>query len=54
MFKNLLTSLFLVSLLLAGPAIAQDKIPWTELSLEERQILRSVESQWDELSGERQ
>ena len=41
-------------MLLGTPVLAQEKIPWTDLSLEERTILQQVESQWDSLSAERQ
>ncbi|MDD9889454.1 MAG: DUF3106 domain-containing protein [Gammaproteobacteria bacterium] len=58
MKKKFIHSLLLFSLLLVSKiALAQEKIPWTELSFEERQILQQLqiqETQWESLPAERQ
>jgi len=58
MSKRFIQSLLLISLLLTGNSLfAQEKIPWTELSFEERQILQQLqiqENQWESLPAERQ
>ena len=55
MIKQLLKIQFVLALLLLSEAgLAQDKISWTDLSMEERQILQQLESQWDNLPAERQ
>jgi hypothetical protein len=35
-------------------SLAQEKAPWTDLSLQERQILQQLEPQWESLSAQRQ
>ncbi|MBT71978.1 MAG: hypothetical protein CMQ15_08070 [Gammaproteobacteria bacterium] len=55
MLKRIFQYSLLIHMLAIGTvALAQDKIPWTDLSYEERQILQQVENQWDNLSVERQ
>lgn len=55
MIKRLLTNLAILTLLTWGTALyAQDRIDWSDLSLEERRILQNLEPQWNELSPERQ
>jgi len=48
--SNLLIFLFLIG----QAAYAQEKIPWNQLSVEERQVLQQFESQWDSLEPARQ
>ncbi|MSR11606.1 MAG: DUF3106 domain-containing protein [Gammaproteobacteria bacterium] len=55
MLKRLLTVPFLCSLLICGSALyAQEKVDSADLSYEERQVLQQLESQWDDLTAERQ
>ena len=52
--QTLPSSMLLLVIFFAQVGLAQDKTPWTDLSLEERQILQQLEPQWENLSVERQ
>ena len=52
--QTLPSSMLLLVIFFAQVGLAQDKTPWTDLSLEERQILQQLEPQWENLSIERQ
>ena len=49
-----MNKLLYIVIFFAQISFAQEKTPWTGLSLEERQILQQLEPQWENFSAQRQ